>query len=220
MRVRWLGHAAFQIEAEEGVLYIDPWLDNPMSPIKPSEVDRADVIVVTHDHHDHLGNTVEIARRTGAVVVAVPELASYLSGMGVETHAPNMGSKTVVRGFGVTLVQAFHTCSRGSPTGVIVEAEGKPIYHMGDTAIFGGLSLIAELYRPEIVMVPIGGFYTMGPREAAKAVELLKPRIAIPMHYATFPVLVKTPDEFVRLVGERIPEVRVLTLKPGEAYEE
>jgi len=220
LRIRWLGHAAFQIETKEGVLYIDPWLENPMSPVKPSEVDRADVIVVTHDHHDHLGNTVEIARRTGAVVVAVPELASYLSGMGVKTHAPNMGSKTFVEGFGVTLVQAFHTCSRGFPTGAIIEAEGKSVYHMGDTAIFGGLSLIAELYKPEIVMVPIGGFYTMGPREAAKAVEILKPRVAIPMHYGTFPVLVKTPDEFVKLVQERTPEVRVLTLKPGGVYEE
>ena len=220
MRIRWLGHAAFQVESEDGVLYIDPWLENPMSPVRPSDVDRADVIVVTHDHHDHLGNAVEIAKRTGAVVVAVPELASYLSGMGVETHAPNMGAKTVVRGFGVTLVQAFHTCSRGFPTGVIVETEGKSLYHMGDTAIFGGLTLIAELYKPEIVMVPIGGFYTMGPMEAAKAVEILKPRVAIPMHYGTFPVLVKTPDSFVRLVQERAPEVRVLTLKPGGVYEE
>ena len=221
MKIRWLGHAAFEIDAREGRIYIDPFLSqNPKAPIKPEEVDKADLIFVTHDHSDHLGDVVDIAKRTGATVVAIPELAAIVAAEGIETHAMNIGSITEVKGVKVGLVQAFHSCERGQPTGILFEVENKVIYHLGDTGIFRDMEVIADLYRPEIILIPIGGFYTMGPKEAAKAVGYLKPKIAIPMHYGTFPVLVQEADGFIDEVKKTLPEVKVAALKPGESYME
>ncbi|MEM4699701.1 MAG: metal-dependent hydrolase [Candidatus Nezhaarchaeales archaeon] len=217
MRIRWLGHACFQVHTSKGVVLIDPFLSqNPLSPVGPGEVE-ASVIIVTHDHFDHLGDAVEVARRTGAKVVAVPELAASLSG--VEAVAVNMGSLVEVSGVEVGLFQAFHTCGRGAPASCIVRADGATVYHAGDTALFGDMKLIGELYRPDAALLPIGGYYTMGPREAARALALIRPRVAIPMHYATFPVLVKDASSFVEEARKVAPEVRVVVLRPGESYE-
>lgn len=102
---------------------------------------------------------------------------------------------------------------------MVVEAGSKAIYHAGDTALFGDMRLIGELYRPEVALIPVGGYYTMGPSDAAEAVRLIKPKTVIPMHYKTFPVLIQTADEFVRMAREKAPDVRVLALKPGESYQ-
>lgn len=131
----------------------------------------------------------------------------------------NIGGSIQIGGVRLFVVQAFHTASRGAPTGVVVEAGGKAIYHAGDTALFGDMRLIGELYKPEVVLIPIGGYYTMGPNEAAEGIRLIKPKTAIPMHYKTFPVLTQTADEFVRMVGERVPEVKVIPLRSGESYQ-
>ncbi|MEM4643351.1 MAG: metal-dependent hydrolase, partial [Candidatus Bathyarchaeia archaeon] len=109
--------------------------------------------------------------------------------------------------------------SKGAPTGVIVEGEGRSIYHAGDTGLFGDMHLIGELYKPDMALIPIGGYYTMGPEEAAEAVKLIRPKMVIPMHYGTFPVLVQSPDDFVEKVRERAPGVKVIVLNPGESYE-
>jgi len=130
----------------------------------------------------------------------------------------NIGGSAEVEGVKLTVVHATHTASRGAPTGVIMEGEGKRVYHMGDTGLFSDLRLFGELYKPDLAMVPIGGFYTMGAKEAAEAVSLLKPKVAIPMHYGTFPVLAQSADEFVKHVKEKAPKVKVVVLKPGESY--
>jgi len=217
LEVRWLGHSAFELATSVGKVLIDPFLnENPLAPIKAKDVAEAKLIVVTHDHFDHLGDAVEIARRTGAKIVAVPELAASLEG--VEAVAVNMGSYVDVEGVKVALVQAFHTATKGAPVGCVVSADGVTVYHAGDTALFGDMRLIGEVYGPDVALLPIGGYYTMGPREAAIAVSLIRPKVAIPMHYATFPVLVKGPEEFVEEVRRRAPGVRVVVLRPGESF--
>ena len=219
MKIRWLGHAAFEIEAKEGKIFIDPWLsNNPKAAIKPEDIKEADLIVITHDHYDHLGDSKVIAKRTGATIVALPEVAAIFRKEEISTHAPNMGSFSEVKGIHVAFVPAIHTCSKGAPAGIIIKVEGKVVYHMGDTALFGDLRLISELYMPEIVLIPIGGFYVMGPKEAVKAVQMLKPKVVIPMHYGTFPVLISDPSEFISEVKKTSPNIKVVELQPGEIY--
>jgi len=218
LRIKWLSHAAFELHTSKGVVLIDPFLNNnPLAPIKPEEVREAELVIVTHDHFDHLGDAVNIAKRTGAKIVALPELALSLEG--VETVAINMGSYVDIDGIKVALVQAFHTCSRGFPAGCLVSVDNVTVYHAGDTSLFGDMKLIGELYRPDVALLPIGGYYTMGPREAAVAANLIKPKVVIPMHYATFPVLVQKPDEFLKEMEKVAPEVKVVVLRPGEAYQ-
>jgi L-ascorbate metabolism protein UlaG (beta-lactamase superfamily) len=220
-KVTWFGHAAFKIEIAGKTVLIDPWLDgNPASPIKASEIDKADVVYVTHDHVDHLGDAIEICKKTRATFVATFELGNYAEENGVSNVVGlNIGGTAEVGGLKFTVVHATHTASKGAPTGVIVEGEDKRIYHMGDTGLFGDLQVFGELYRPDLAMVPIGGFYTMGAREAAEAIAMLKPKAAIPMHYGTFPILAQSADDFVKYVREKTPRVKVVVLKPGESYQ-
>lgn len=204
-KATWFGHAAFQIEIAGKTVLIDPWLDgNPASPIKPSDIKNADIIYVTHDHGDHLGEAFEICKRTSAVFVATFELGNYARENGVKNVVGlNIGGSVEVRGVKLHVVQAFHTSSRGAPTGVIVEGEGKRVYHAGDTGLFGDMHLIGELYKPDLALIPIGGYYTMDAYEAAEAVRLLKPKTVIPMHYKTFPVLAQSAAEFAEKVREK-----------------
>lgn len=219
-RITWLGHAAFQIGIAGKVIFIDPWLGNPKSPLRLIDISKADIVYVTHDHGDHLGEAIEICKRTGATFVATYELGNYAVERGVKkVIGANIGGSIKIGDVSLRLVQAFHTASKGAPTGVIVEGEGKSIYHAGDTGLFGDMGLIGELYKPDLALIPIGGYYTMGPEEAAKAVKLIRPKIVIPMHYGTFPVLVQSPDEFIEKVREKAAEVRAIILKPGESYE-
>jgi len=221
MKITWLGHAAFKIEVEDKIVLIDPWLNgNPTAPIKASEIKKADVVYVTHDHGDHLGDAFEICKRTDATFAATFELGSYAEQNGVKNIVGfNIGGTVEIKGLRFTMVQAFHTSSRGAPTGVIIEGEGRRVYHAGDTGIFGDMQLIGEIFKPNVAMLPIGGYYTMDAEEASEAVKLLKPQIVIPMHYKTFPVLVQSAEEFVRKVREKTPEVKVLVLKPGETQQ-
>lgn len=218
-RVTWLGHACFKIEMGGKVVLVDPWLDgNPSSPIRASEIKSADIICVTHDHGDHLGQAVELCKRTGAVFVATYELGSYVAECGVKNvEGLNIGGSVEIAGIKIHMVQAFHTSSRGAPTGVVIDGEGKKVYHAGDTGLFGDMQLIGELYKPDLALIPIGGYYTMGAAEAAEAVRLIKPKAVIPMHYGTFPVLVKSADGFADAVRKKMPEVKIVVLKPGES---
>jgi L-ascorbate metabolism protein UlaG (beta-lactamase superfamily) len=219
--VTWYGHAAFKVEVAGRIVLVDPWLDeNPMSPLKASEITEADVVFVTHDHGDHLGDAFDICKRTKSTFVATFELGAHAQEHGVkDVVGLNIGGSVDVKGLKLSVVQAFHTASRGAPTGVIIEGEGKAIYHAGDTALFGDMRLLGELHRLDVAMVPIGGYYTMDAREAAEAVKMLKPKAVIPMHFKTFPVLAQSPDEFVRKVEEKAPEVKVVVLNPGESYQ-
>ncbi|GAB6134571.1 metal-dependent hydrolase [Thermococcus prieurii] len=222
VKVKFLGHAAFLIEGSKKIL-IDPFLsDNPQAAVKPEEVE-ADLILVTHAHGDHVGDAVEIAKRTGAKIVAMFDVANYIAqkAEGVEVIGMNYGP-TEVDGVGIVQVPAWHSSSDGvhsigNPCGYIVKLDGKTIYHAGDTFVFLDMGLFGELYGPiDVALLPIGGHFTMGPREAAKAVELLKPKKVVPMHYNTWPPISADPEEFKRLVGDK---AEVVILKPGEELE-
>ncbi len=215
--IRWLGHAAFEVEVDGKVVLIDPWLTNPFSPVKPEDIEKADIVLVTHDHMDHLGEAVEILKRTGATFVGIYELALYMQEQGVKDVVPaNIGGPVEVKGLKIALTPATHSCTRGAPVGYVVVGKELSFYHAGDTGIFESMKLIGELYKPRVAMLPIGGTFTMDCREAAKAVELLKPEIAIPMHYNTFPPIKADPEEFKKLVEEAGTGTRVVVLKPGE----
>jgi L-ascorbate metabolism protein UlaG (beta-lactamase superfamily) len=220
-KITWFGHAAFKIEIAGKTVLIDPWLDgNPASPVKASEIGRADIVYVTHDHGDHLGEAFQICKRTNAVFVATFELGNYAEENGVKNVVGlNIGGSAEIRGVKLYMVQAFHTSSRGAPTGVIVEGEGKTVYHAGDTGLFGDMRLIGELYKLDLALIPIGGYYTMGALEAAEAVKMLKPKAVIPMHYKTFPVLAQSASEFAEKVREKASQVKVVVLNPGESYQ-
>jgi len=219
--ITWFGHAAFKIEIANKIVLIDPWLDgNPTSPVKASEITKADIVYVTHDHGDHLGDAFSICKRTNATFVATVELSDYAEENDIKNVAGlNIGGSVEIEGVKLSVVQAFHTSPKGAPTGVVIEGEGKTVYHAGDTGIFGDMRLIGELYKLDLALIPIGGYYTMGAKEAAEAVKLLNPKAVIPMHYRTFPVLAQSTDEFVKNVKEKVPKMKVLLLKPGESYQ-
>ena len=188
-KIRWLGHSGFEIELMNKIVLVDPWLDgNPLAPMRAADLKKADIVCVTHDHPDHLGDAIQICKQTGATFVGIYELSVYAQEEGVkETVGINIGGTVDVKGIRISMVQAFHSSTRGAPTGFIIKAEGKTIYHAGDTSLFGDMRIIGEIHRPNIALIPIGGYYTMGPREAAEAVKLIKPAIVIPMHFKPFP---------------------------------
>ncbi|MFP3214076.1 MAG: metal-dependent hydrolase [Nitrososphaeria archaeon] len=217
VKIRWLGHAAFEIQGQGSDILIDPWLTNPLSPVRPEEV-KPDYIVVTHDHNDHLGEAIEISKRTGAPIISVYELANYISEKGGKSIGMNIGGPLVLKNnLYVYLTQAFHSSTHGSPTGAIININGLSIYHAGDTGLFGDMKLIGEVYSPDVALLPIGGFFTMNPEQAAVAVQLISPRYAIPMHYNTFDIIKQDPSIFAEKVKKLRPSTEVLILKPGES---
>lgn len=224
----WLGHAAFRIDSPGGKrLYVDPFLTgNPKTPDSEREPERCDLIVLTHGHDDHVGDTVELHKRFHCPVLAQVELRGWLSSQGLDEnwgHAFNKGGTVDVDGVKLTMTDANHSSSSyedgrflylGEPAGVVLELEdGFKVYFSGDTNVFGDMSLIGRIYSPDIAVLPIGGHYTMDPREAAVALELLGVVRCVPSHYGTFPLLRGTPDELRQLAP---PGVEVLSPEPGE----
>ena len=187
---------------------------------------RCDIICVTHGHTDHLGDAVDIARRTGAVIASIVEMSDWFEKCGVKSVGFNMGGPAKIKNSSISLVPAFHSSSIGAaglefsaamPVGVVIDS-GKVVYHAGDTCVFSDMKLIGELYKPLVAMLPIGGFYTMDPKQAVMAVSLIKPKIAIPMHYGTWPPIEQDPNEFKMLV-EKSSKTKVSIMKPGESLE-
>jgi L-ascorbate metabolism protein UlaG (beta-lactamase superfamily) len=229
LSILWLGHSTFIIGTPAGPrVLIDPWLGNPMCPqayAKPEATLPLDAILVTHGHPDHMSDLVAVARAADAPIVCPFEMGRYLEGKGVQ-HVCDMGvgGTQDVAGLKVTMTAAVHSGGfveegrviyMGVACGYILRQDGMPtIYFAGDTALFGDMKLIAELYKPEIAFLPVGDHYTMGPDTAAIAAKWLGVRQVVPMHFGTFPVLWGTPEALrEHLAGT---DIEILTLQPGE----
>ena len=221
----WLGHASFRIETPGGKrVYVDPFLNgNPKCPESELEPERVDVIALTHGHGDHVGDTVALAQKHGCPVVALVELSGWLGKQGVAEEklpGPNKGGTVEVEGVRFTLTNAFHSSSTpdgtyaGEPAGIVVEVEnGTKIYFAGDTCVFGDMQLIGRIYAPDLAVLPIGDHFTMGPREAAVALELLGVKRCVPCHWGTFPLFTGTPQALQELA----PDVTVEQIEPGDS---
>ncbi|MCJ7817378.1 MAG: metal-dependent hydrolase [Candidatus Thorarchaeota archaeon] len=219
MKITYLGHASFKVESDGKTVYVDPWLGGPTSPIKIQDVEKADIVLVTHDHGDHgYREAIEICKKTGAYFIAINELGIQAKSEGLENvHTLNIGGSVDIGGVVVTLVQAFHSCGIGAPTGFIVKFPNGSFYHPGDTGVFATMELFGELYEPEAFFCPIGSYYVMNMDQAALATKLVKPKVVIPMHFDTFPAIKADPKEFEQLVAKKSPGTKVITMAPGES---
>jgi L-ascorbate metabolism protein UlaG (beta-lactamase superfamily) len=225
----WLGHAAFVVDTDNGKrIYVDPWLTgNPKAPAGATSPEQVDIIAVTHGHSDHVGDAVSLSQAfPAAEIVCQVELKGWLGSKGanVEGRFPglNKGGSQEIDGVRFTLVNAFHSSSSdageylGESCGLVIRLEeGRVVYFAGDTCVFGDMQLIRRLYAPDYAVLPIGDHFTMGPSEAALALELLGNPDCVPCHYGTFPLLTGTPEELAR----KAPDSTIHRLEPGQRLE-
>jgi len=213
MKLTWLGHSCVLLEGSRKVL-IDPFVPEGSIPCTP------DIVAVTHAHADHLGCTLELGVKT----VAMNDLAYYLKDKGLEVEPMNIGGTISIDGIEFTMTDAVHSSwiedagigvYGGSAAGYVINMDGVTVYHAGDTALFGDMKLIGRIYNPDVALLPIGGRYTMGPREAMIAADFVGAPVVIPIHYNTFPKIEQDVEEFKRII-ERTTDLKVIVLKPGE----
>ena len=230
MEIRWLGHSAFEIITDENVkILIDPFIsNNPACPVPVEEL-KPDIILVTHGHADHLGDAMEISNLTQASIAGTHELSLFLSKQGIRNVSLNLGGSFVFRDIKFTMLEAKHSADidiveETAPGGIacgflITFSDGTKIYHAGDTGLFGDMkTIIGEIYKPDIVLVPIGDKFTMGPFEAALATRWMNPKVVIPMHYNTFPPIEQDPLIFANFVSQLNPNIDVVILNPDEYF--
>lgn len=219
----YLSHSSWLIKTKDYTIAIDPFLEgNPLARLKPSDV-KADFIIVTHAHGDHLGDSIPIAKQSGGTIITNFEIANYCADKGANVHPMHIGGAHEFPFGKVKLTPAWHGSSfpdgsyGGTPAGVLVTVAGKTIYHTGDTGLFMDMQLIGQMHPVDIFLVNIGDNFTMGIDDAVKAVEFVKPKLTIPMHYKTFDVIDVDPQEFVSKVQEKGYAVRLMQI--GESYE-
>jgi L-ascorbate metabolism protein UlaG (beta-lactamase superfamily) len=220
----WLGHASFRLDTDSGKrIYVDPWVSGPTCPESEKEPERADAIYVTHGHGDHVGDVVDLHGKLNCKVLGMVELIDQLSDKLGDDGIPfNKGGTADVDGVRFTMVNAFHSSSNdaagsvyaGEPTGVVIREGSLSIYFAGDTCVFGDMALIARLYKPTVAVLPIGDFFTMGPEEAALALELLGNPRCVPCHWGTFGLLTGTPDKLASLTKAQVDRI-----EPGDTVQ-
>ena len=227
-----MGHSTFKLKTPGGKnIIIDPWIEhNPACPEGLKKVNELDIMVVTHAHFDHIGDAVSIGKQHQPKVVGIYETCIWLNSKGLENIMPmNKGGTQAVEGIKFTMVHADHSCGiqdedgsiiyGGEAVGYVIELEnGFRMYHAGDTAVFSDMKLIAELYKPELAMIPIGDHFVMSPTEASHACRLLSAKYLVPIHYGTFPILTGTPEKLGELTKD-IKGMEIIALKPGETLE-
>ena len=223
VKITFLGHSCFLIDDENNNrILIDPFLQgNPLSSAKPDEINPT-LILLTHGHGDHLGDAVEISKKSGATILGVFELINYVTEKGAKGHHAHMGGKIPFDFGWVKLVPALHSSSTpdgkytGNPVGFVININGHHIYHAGDTGLFSDMELIGRVYGVDTALLPIGGTFVMDVSDAVEAVKMLKCKTVIPMHYNTFPPIEADPNEFKKLV-EKETETKTAILNPGES---
>lgn len=230
MEIRWLGHYAFEIISDKNVkILIDPFIsNNPVCQVAVEDL-KPDIICVTHGHVDHFGDAMEISNLTNAPIIAIHEIALYLSKQGIENISMNIGGSLFYRDIKFTMLDANHSSSidfiddpfyGGSATSFLITLEdGTKIFHSGDTGLFRDMkNIIGDIYKPDIVFIPIGDKFTMGPFEGALATRWLSPKMAIPMHYNTFPAIEQDPSIYSNFVKQLDPNIDVVIMNPGEYF--
>lgn len=223
-KLRWLGHASWELTTAGGkVILLDPWVNgNPKAPVRLEDL-RADYVLITHDHFDHASDLPAVIQQTGATAILQPETANRYQKQGVPADkciGMNIGGSVELGGIVVTMTEAYHSSETGEPAGFIITLEdGQRVYDSGDTGVHCNMATWAELYPLDVAILPIGGHFTMDPRQAAHALTFLKPRIAIPQHFGTFPLLIQDAGDFVRFAGRKAPDTRVVVLEPGQSFE-
>jgi L-ascorbate metabolism protein UlaG (beta-lactamase superfamily) len=230
-KLTWLGHATFRIVTPSGrVILIDPWLStNPSCPEALKKPDRVDVMFITHGHSDHFADALPLAKQFNPEIVAIIEIGAWLQSKGcTKVHGMNKGGSIAVGDVEATMVHAVHSSGiedgatmvyGGDPAGFVIRLPGgMTVYHAGDTAVFGDMKIIGDLYAPDLALLPIGDYYTMSPREAALAIRLLGVKHVVPMHYGTFPALTGRPETLQDLTLD-IAGLEIHALKAGESLE-
>ncbi len=216
MQIRFLGHSAFSLKLDSGRgILIDPFLTgNPMAETGPDDYSDHDLVLLTHDHDDHLGDSFDICRKTGATLVAIFETAARAQADGITAEPMSIGGAIDLDGLVINMVNAQHGAGAGHAAGFVLEVEGKNLYFAGDTGLFGDMKLIGKLWELDLAVLPVGDRFTMGPKHAAIAVDFLRPKHVIPCHWGTFPIILPSPDEFVALAEDK---TEVHALAPGES---